>query len=134
MGGYRAGLILASPEFDTYGSLRRFAELPDTCGLIGLRCLLLRCERQVIWATVASGERDKTIFEKLISIRLGRASADSEQDQGGSTETQKLASASSEEKLAFYLSALKNGGFEVDQTTLVEHMKNNTGQDKSNKK
>ena len=125
---------MASPEFDTYGSLRRFAELPDACGLAGLRCLLLRCERQVTWATIASGERDKTILEKLISIRLGRASVDPEQEQRGSTDIQKLASASREERLAFYLDALKGGGFDVDQTDLVEHIKNSTGQDKGNKK
>lgn len=116
-------MILASPEFDTYGSLRRFAECPDSMGLVGFRYLLIRCERQAVWSAIATKEYDRNLLEALSYARVGTTKPDIKPKQANRLDVEAFEALSPSEQVDFYVKCLDNAGTEIDREALVKHLK-----------
>ena len=113
MGGYRTGLILAAPDFDTYGSLREYAKAPTRGTALSLEYLLRRVEIRCACDSAAAA-RNVDAMRQLYGMRLGVDMADPEKDASGTPQM---------DSTELYLSACRSLGMDVDLSDLMEMQK-----------
>ena len=119
MEGYRASLILALPEFDTYGMLPRFARNPyDMLSMAGFILLKERALRGIDWS-LHSMLQYPVDAVKLLAYRLG-SRLDSTFKPASAARTNEpkpatsLADMSESQIKELYYNALKLAGVSVD--------------------
>ena len=88
MEGYRAGVILCMPEFDTYHALERFARNPsDGAAIQAYLFLRKRTERMIRWRALQ--ELDRFGIQKAIDIYTGTRSHKAPKTLADMTEEQR---------------------------------------------
>lgn len=108
-------MILASPEFDTYGSIRRLAEHPDDdLAYASFRLLLRRTESHVLWR---AGDRSHNLDDlkqrmKLLTGITELPDIDSDKKEDNVMTPEKLASMSHDDRMAFMDAQLKAAGLD----------------------
>jgi hypothetical protein len=71
LAGYRAGLSLALPAFDTFGCLEKYARNPRNAACrLSYRALRVRARNELVYDALARTS-SKTLARLLLSLRLG---------------------------------------------------------------
>ena len=106
-------MILASPEFDTYGSIRRLAEHPDDdLAYASFRLLLRRTESHVL---CSAGERSQDLdgMKRRLRLLAGITEIPEAEARKDNVMTpERLAGMSHDDRMAFMDAQLKAAGLD----------------------
>lgn len=117
MEGYRASLILALPEFDTYKAIPAYARHPDDpVAAHAFVMLLERTRRRIFW-DLHGMLHTHADTGALVAYRLGMP-----MDKNGKeaeAPAQDIASMSEDQQKATYLAAMRAAGMDIDPAVFM---------------
>lgn len=126
MGRYRVSLILAMPEFDTAGTIRRFAKDPKNLGnKQAWRFLQRRARLSVSWDGFRAGGVDN--MELLSQMRLGAYTSVNDTissgPSGNDITTDKILEMDPKERDDWFIRICDSVGVKVDPEALINARK-----------
>lgn len=115
MGGYRTGLILAAPDFDTYNCLEKYAKHPSKNNAFAVETLIYRTGLRLIYEVGSEYKHSKSdLAQRAFNLRLGLV-----EGAAGTTTIKKTIAdvhkMTDKERMDLYIRMCRNAGINISE-------------------